>query len=198
MSQKSVFLRLPLVERIFKQHRFIPKEYLDFLADLSKITSISGYLMITTPKVLEVLEALLNETIEIFSVNQKESLDLLGREIPGAWKTWYNILKLENAKHFNIETKKIIQKLCTMRREIFENAAERVTTDYFKWEGGEHETQCYPLWDLLYHPSSYQIGKNKNRNEEEKCQKKIPGKDRKFAYGVFSVGCACSKNITYG
>ena len=45
-----------LVKRVVEDFQCIPNEYLLFLADLSKVSSVTGYLQIKSNKVLEVLQ----------------------------------------------------------------------------------------------------------------------------------------------
>lgn len=187
-----------LVKNVFGLHQCVPKQYLDFICEFSKVTSITGFIQITNGKVLDVLQDFVNGTIDIFSGNQKNNLDLLRKEVPALWKLLYQILLLEKSRHLDVNMKEILQKLIDMRIEIFENAAERSSSDYTVWEGGEHETMWYPLWPIIQYPRNYQIGKKKDINKEELCEKKIHKKGQKWGYGVFSVGCSCSKNITYG
>ena len=188
-----------LVKRVFEDFQHIPKEYLLFLADLSKVTSVTGYLQITSHKVLEVLEDFLNGTIDIFSANQKPNLELIRKELPALWKSVYSIIMLEKSRHLKSDMKDILRKLLNMRVQIFENAAKRSSSENRKWEGGEHETMYYPLWPILHYPKHYNIGRgNKNIQKEELCEKLKRKKGQKWSYGVFSAGCSCSKNITYG
>lgn len=187
-----------LVKNVYGHHQCVPKQYLDFLADLSKVTSITGYIQITNGKVLHLLQDFINGTIDIFSGNQKKNLDHIRKEVPALWKSIYQIMLLEKSRHLNDDMKEILQKLIIQRTEIFENAAERSSSDYTAWEGGEHETMCYPLWPIIQYPRNYQIGQKKEINKEELCEKKFPKQGQKWGYGVFSVGCSCSKNITYG
>ena len=187
-----------LVKNVYGHHRCVPKQYLNFLADLSKVTSITGYIQITSSRVLDLLQDFINRTLDIFSANQKNNLDIIRKEVPALWKSIYEIMLLEKSRHLDDDMKEIMQKLIDMRIEIFEKAAERLSSDYTEWDGGEHETMMYPLWPIIQYPRNYHIGKKKDIQKEEVCDKKVYKKGQKWGYGVFSVGCSCSKNITYG
>lgn len=189
-----------LVKRVVEDFQCIPNEYLLFLADLSKVSSVTGYLQIKSNKVLEVLQDFIDGSIDICSANQKENLDLIRKEVPALWKSIHSILMLEKARHLKSDMKEILRMLIYMRVHIFETAAQRSSSENIKWEGGEHQTMYYPLWKILHYPKHYNIGKanNKNIQKEEECDKKKSKKGQKWSYGVFSCGCSCSKNITYG
>ena len=45
-----------LVSRVFDDYDELPEEYVKFLSNLGKNTSVSGYLQVTSPNTLQILE----------------------------------------------------------------------------------------------------------------------------------------------
>ena len=90
----------------------------------------------------------------------------------------------------------IILQLVKIRRDTFLTAATRSDDDYIDWEDPEkeHPTQFYPNWPIFRFPKKYIV---RNVSDCEFCSKSF-NKHTNFSVGVFSVGCACPYNITYG
>ena len=67
---------------------------------------------------------------------------------------------------------------------------------YADWEdpNKEHQSQYYPHWPIFRYPKKYEV---RNVTDCDFCDKAF-NKHRDFTHGVFSVGCACAANITYG
>ena len=91
----------------------------------------------------------------------------------------------------------IILELVKIRKNTFENAADRNTYDYVDLEDHEkeYEAQFYPNWPIFSQvPKKYDV---RNVTDCNFCEKNI-NKHRDFSHGFFSVGCAWASNITYG
>ena len=117
--------------------------------------------------------------------------------MPALWPNLVDILNLENSKYLPDEVTSIMLKLIEIRRKkTFLNAASHTADEYIDWEdpGHEHPTQFYPNWKLWRYPKKYVV---RNVSDCEFCEKSF-NKQTDFSYGVFSVGCACPLNITYG
>ena len=179
-------LILNLVERINSQYKEVPTEYLNLISELSKATSVSGYLQVTCSEALDLLESFSKGNIDLLSVNERNKLQFLQKEVPAFWRVLHSILLLENTKFMPTDVKNIVSRLVEMRKEIFENSAERRNDDYFAWENPEveHPTQCYPLWPLKFFPKNYNVRKSTPARKEEICHKK-KNRENDFANGVF-------------
>ena len=90
----------------------------------------------------------------------------------------------------------IVLRLIHIRRTIFTSAAKRFSSDYrwFDEDVKEVSTQFYPNWKLLRQPKKYAV---RNIKDADFCNKHY-NKTKGFCFGIFSVGCSSSKNITLG
>ena len=97
---------------------------------------------------------------------------------------------------FPDELSEIVKKLILIRRNTFLTATVRSDTDYIQWEDTtkEHNTMYYPNWPIWRYPKKYEV---RNVTDCDFCEKDF-NKHTDFSYGVFSVGCLCPLNITYG
>ena len=95
-----------------------------------------------------------------------------------------------------MDVRAIVLKLVAMRRNTFINAATRNNEDYTDWLSPEAEdpTQFYPEFPIFRYPKRYTVSGQK---DVDVCNKAFDEK-RGFSYGVFSIGCCCDLNITYG
>ena len=116
--------------------------------------------------------------------------------MPALWPNLVDIFNMEHTVYLPEDVSRIILKLIEIRKSTFRNAATRSTEDYIDWEdpATEHPTQFYPNWPIFRYPKKYIV---RNTADCEFCCKAFK-KHTDFSYGVFSVGCACELNITYG
>ena len=79
---------------------------------------------------------------------------------------------------------------------MFENATKRSNSDYVMWPNPavEHPTQNYPNLPLWRYPSKYKVN---SVTSADLCDKAFQTHNA-FSAGVYSIGCACDKNITLG
>ena len=108
-------------------------------------------------------------------------------------------MRLERGKWFlnflSALLARIVQKLLDIRENTFRNAAIHVDEMYVDWpDNEEHSTQFYPGFRIFRYPKKYRVN---GRTDSDFCEKAFNQKTD-FSYGVFSVGCACKYNITYG
>lgn len=107
-----------------------------------------------------------------------------------------DILTLERVQYVPADVARIVLKLLEIRKETFANAAVRCYDDYIEWEDNdkEHQSQFYPNWPIFRYPKKYDV---RNVTDCDFCEKNF-NKHRDFTHGIFSVGCACAVNVTYG
>ena len=105
-------------------------------------------------------------------------------------------MNLESSQFLPNDVAEIVKKIILIRRRTFENAAKRSDDDYIRWPTPEedHPTQCHQAWPLFRYPKKYAVN---SRMDSDYCEKSFDYK-KGFAFGVFSVGCCCPKNISYG
>ena len=174
----------------------IPTPYERLIGNICKISSVAGFLQILSPESLDLLDQFCNQTLDIRSARNANLQKQLMEEMPALWPNLVDILNLENANYLPDDVSCIILTLIEIRRNTFLHAAVRSEDDYIDWEDPdkEHPTQFYPNWKIWRNPKKYIV---RNMNDCEFCEKSF-NKHNDFSFGVFSVGCACPLNITYG
>ena len=174
----------------------IPKEYKRFIANVCKQSSVSGLLQVTSNQPLNYLHSFCQETLDIRSVEEADKLIFLQQQLPAFWQKLTNLLDLEGSKYLPVDVRQIVLKLIEIRKNIFLNATDRNDDDYEDWlsPNEEHPTQFYPEFPIFRYPKMYTVSGQK---DVDLCNKAFDEK-RDFSHGVFSIGCCCDLNITYG
>ena len=182
-------------ERFHDEENSFPSCYQRLLSNLSKLTSVSGFLQATCPESLDILESFCNRQTDLRSVSQNENLKLIVSEFPALWPDLDEILDAVDADYLPVEVSDLIKRLIEMRRNIFLNSPDRFSTDYveYDWEKDfEHPTQFWPNWEILCYPKKYNV---RNVRDADLCNKNYRI-DEKHPAGIFSGGCP--HNITFG
>ena len=174
----------------------IPIQYKRFIANICKQSSVAGLLQVTSDRPLSYLELFCQEELDIRSTTEVDKLTHLQEQIPAFWPMITNILDLEGSKYLSQEIQPIVRKLIQIRRNTFINATSRSDDDYTDWPNPMEEdgTQFYPEFPIFRFPKRYTVSGQK---DVDYCNKAFNEK-RDFSYGVFSIGCGCDLNITYG
>ena len=173
----------------------MPKAYARFLKNVGRATSVAGWLQCRGPEALQYLREFTNNTLDIRHRDNKDKLSCVARELPAFWPIIVRILNFENSNFLSVLIARIVQKLLDIRENTFRNAAIRVDDMYVDWPNNEeHPTQFYPGFRIFRYPKKYRVN---GRTDSDFCVKAFNQKTD-FSYGVFSVGCACKYNITYG
>lgn len=174
----------------------MPVEYTRFLSNVCKQSSVSGLLQVTSSLPLNYLRLFCEETLDIRSVEEVDKLEFLQQQLPAFWPMLTDILDLEGSKYLPADVQPIVLRLLEIRTNIFLNAADRANGDYEDWisPGEEHPTQFYPEFPIFRYPKLYTVSGQK---DVDLCNKAFAEK-RDFSYGVFSIGCCCDLNVTYG
>ena len=172
----------------------LPKQYLRFLSNISKGTSVRGLLQVSSGRPLEYLKKYCEENVDIRDASHIDKLRLVMSELPAFWAILDSICLLENRSFLPGHIGRIVLKILEIRKKMFDNAVHREETDYVKWEGREHETMCYPNLKLFRFPKKVQVNK---KVDKDMCEKNFPS-DTEFTAGIFTIGCACEYNTTLG
>lgn len=174
----------------------IPQAYKRFLSNICKYSSVAGYMQVLSVQPLDFLAEFCQETLDIRSAGNSDKLKQVTEELPALWPNLIDILNLEKTSYLPEDVSNIILKLIDIRKNTFLTAAVRSSDDYVDWEDKEeeHPTQFYPNWPIWRFPKKYVV---RNVSDCDFCEKSF-NKHTDFSYGVFSVGCACPLNITYG
>lgn len=185
-----------MVQRLHQAFDDVPDEYHPFLKELSLNCSVTGLLNVTSERPLEILESFCERNIDLRSPNEHDNLQLVKKELPALWQCLLQILKLEKQQKFlPWDVSYIVKKLISIRRGLYRTAPDRRNQDYISYpENQEEPTQCYPNWALYRYPKEYRVNGNQDQHN---CNKQF-NKAKDFAFGLFSIGCCCRRNITLG
>jgi hypothetical protein len=187
-----------LVERVFMTwpDAELPKPCRRIIGNISKYSSAAGFLQVTGPEPLQILEEFCQERLDLRSAGNGDKQKIVASELPALWPNMLDILNLEKKNYLPQDVSTIVLKLIQIRKNTFLNAAARCSSDYIDWEDKdkEHQSQWYPHWPIFRYPKKYEV---RNITDCDFCEKAF-NKHRDFSHGVFSVGCACATNITYG
>ena len=197
LSSEHGRMVVTLVERLSCSYQDeLPKPYRRFLANISKYSSVAGFLQVLSQQTLEFLAEFCHQQLDIRTAGNSRKLKQVAEELPALWPNIINILDLEKSKFLPEDVSVIILKLIQIRANTFETAPLRSAEDYVQWDqpGKEHQTQFYPNWPIWRYPKKYKV---RNVSDCEFCDKAF-NKHKDFSHGIFSVGCACNLNITYG
>ena len=197
IQSDNVQMLIPLLERIEENWPAeIPAEYKRLICNLCKATSVASYLQVTSDEPLQILQSFCEQTVNVRSAENQQNIKILAQELPALWPNLLDIMILESSQFLPNDVAEIVKKMILIRRRTFDNAAQRSDEDYIRWPTPEedHPTQCYPAWPLFRYPKKYAVN---SRMDSDYCEKSFDYK-KGFAFGVFSVGCCCPKNISYG
>ena len=174
----------------------IPVPYKRFLGNICKASSVAGFLQVLSVDALDFLAEFCHERLDIRSAENNLQLKQVAEEMPALWPNLIDILNLEKFNFLPEDVSVIILKLIEIRKKTFSTAAVRSPDDYILWEDPdiEHSTQYYPIWPIWRYPKKYTV---RNVVDCDFCDKNF-NQHRDFSFGVFSAGCACPLNITYG
>ena len=123
-------------------------------------------------------------------------MNILEVECPPFWEIIKDILELEKKIYLPMDVADVVEELIKIREDIFTKALDRNNVDYKQWEDPtiEHPTMFYPGLPMKQYPKKYNV---RGEVGPDACNKAIPN-HRDFCHGIFSVGCACQYDITYG
>ena len=174
----------------------IPKPYAKLLGNISKYSSVAGYMQVMSGQPLEFLEEFCHQRFDLRSGENGEQQKQVAAELPALWPNLIDILNLEKSNFLPDDVGAIVLKLIWIRRNTFITAAVRAPDDYVEWENKEqeHSTMFYPNWPIWRYPKKYEV---QNVTDCDFCEKGF-NKHNDFSFGVFSVGCLCPYNITMG
>ena len=149
-----------------------------------------------SPEPLEYLEEFSKEVLDVRSHANQHQLHVLQTNLPAIWPDLDEMCTLENSVFLPREVSTIILRLLKIRRDTFLKATPRTNTDYVAWPNKEeeHPTQAYPNFPIFRFPSRYKVS---SVADADLCDKAFPDHNA-FSAGIYSIGCACEKNITLG
>ena len=174
----------------------LPPPYKRFIGNISKNSSVAGFLQVLSVESLDFLAEFCQQRLDLRLAINSETQKQVREEMPALWENVIDLLNLERTNYLPNDVSSIILKMIEIRKVTFQTAAVRDESDYVEWEDiqQEHPTQFYPNWVIYRYPKKYSV---RNVADCDFCDKAF-NKHKDFSFGVFSVGCVCSKNITYG
>lgn len=194
LRSENSHILLPLVERIRDNWPDeIPQPYSRFIGNVCKPTSVAGYMQVTHDEPLLHLRAFCEQNLNLRSSANKEKLQLMAKELPAFWPNLMEIMELENSQYLPQEVSQIVLKLLEIRRNTFQNSAQRNDDEYIAWPSPDEEdpTQYYPNWEIFRYPKKYNVNA---KNDSDFCEKSFEAK-KGFAFRIFSVGCSSQHYI---
>ena len=184
-----------LVNALGQDNEEIPGPYRRFIKNISKPTSVRGFIQVTSAAPLEYLKQFCEGTVNIKSVEEKNKLLVVIKQLPVLWPILEKICNLERSAILPPEVSAIVLRLLEIREFTFRNSAPRNGVVYHDYADREQpKTSCYPNNPVMRHPKQYEVNKVKDK---DLCEKAFIGHSQ-FAAGVFTAGCACKYNITLG
>ena len=173
----------------------VPSPYKRLIENICKPTSVRGLTQVTGPEPLEYLKQFCLGRINIKSLQHKNKLQCVIKQLPVLWPMLDDICNFEKSSVLPQEVCDIVLRLLSIRENMFRNAAPRDENAYHKYESSEEpSTMCYPNNPTIKHPKKYEVNKVKDK---DLCEKAFFGHSH-FAAGIFTAGCACKYNITLG
>ena len=101
-----------------------PAGYKNLLSNLSKATSVSGFLQVTRPDTLRILEDYCDQLISLRSPEHNDDLKLVMAELPALWPDLLDILNRLDSTYLPLQVSAIVKKLIEIRRNIFINSPD--------------------------------------------------------------------------
>ena len=181
-----------------KNKDVLPHCYNKFLSEVTKNVPICGIIQVTESKPIKILKKFCYETLDLRSGTYPKEIELLKTQVPFIWKLLNDICLYENTDFLPLDISRIMLKMLEIRKSTFSNSPQRYNEDYIDWDKTgvfiEHPLAFYPKFPLNKYPKNYVVN---NQEDDDMCAKTFPSHSD-FAAGIFSVGCACEKSITYG
>ena len=85
-----------------------PAGYKNLLSNLSKATSVSGFLQVTRPDTLRILEDYCDQLISLRSPEHNDDLKLVMAELPALWPDLLDILNRLDSTYLPLQVSAII------------------------------------------------------------------------------------------
>ena len=149
----------------------LPKQYKEFLVDVSKGSPVAGYIQFTKKSSIILLQQYCQREIDIRNGNHQQELFELNSQLPALWPQILNICIFEKNNFLPVDVANIVLTLIQIRRNTFRNGPQRYQEDYIKYDKRENPTQFYPNHELKTYPKLYNVSK---KVDEDFCEKKIP------------------------
>ena len=86
---------------------------------------MAGFLQVTGPEPLDILEAYCQEMLDLRSAANSDKQKIISSELPALWPNMLDILNLEKKNFLPADISSIFLKLIQIRKNTFVNAAER-------------------------------------------------------------------------
>ena len=175
-------------------HTEIHSVYKRFIRNVSKPTSARGLLQVTYFLPLGYLEYFCNQELNLKDVEYLEELRTVTKELPVLWPMLNDICNQEQTSFLPPAVSKIVLKLLDIRRDSFVKCDSRQDANYIPYDGPEHPNTCYPNHKIKYYPKKYKV----NQKVDDDLCKKAFANHSDFTAGIFTIGCGCEYNTTFG
>ena len=125
-------------------------------------------------------------------------------EIPAIWPILVTLKDSTEGMYLPTDVSSLVLILLKIRKDTFSKSPIRYEDDYIPWfdpadelpstQLPEHPSMCYPTLPLLCFPKKYRVSR---QVDSDYCAKSF-NSHSSFSNGIFSVGCSCEFNITFG
>ena len=95
----------------------IPDPYINFIADISKASSVAGLLQVLSAQPLKALKNFATEKLNIRSAAEYEQAKLLEKALPAFWPLLISICELEKTQYLPSEVSNIVLELISIRKK---------------------------------------------------------------------------------
>ena len=168
--------------------------YKRFIKNVCKPSSVRGLLQVTNFMPIEYLGLFCRNELDIKNLNNLDKLRVVSKELPVFWPMLNDICDLETSAFLPPAVSQIVLKMLDIRKNTFIYATRRNPNSYILYDGPEHPTMCYPNHRIVRLPKKYKVN---NTVDADLCKKAFIGHSD-FTAGIFSVGCGCEFNTTFG
>ena len=187
-----------LLVKIIKKHsdlQSLPDCYKSLITELVKNSPVAGLIQTTSKRALVLLKQFLKRKLDLLDGSHQSELKFLRSELLGFLPLLLEICDFEKQNFLPGLISEVTLTLLNIRKKTFRGGPIRYASDYTEFSGKfESNTQFYPQHKLLRYPKHYNVG---NNVDQDYCEKHFSSA-RKFADGIFTIGCCCKYNITYG
>ena len=167
-----------------------------FIGYVSKHSSARSLLQVNDQHTITILQDFCLELRDLRDARNKDYLSKVMRGFPALWPDLDKITQLNDTKYLPREVSLIVLELIDIRARTF-SKGKRSNTSYFKYDEhglNEHPSQCYPLLPIWRYPCRYKV---QQHVDSDLCEKTFMNHSE-FCAGIYTIGCGCEKNITFG
>ena len=172
----------------------IPNPYRRLMKNICMPTSARGLLQVSNFLPLDYLVSFCQEEMPLKDVGHIEELRCVSTELPVVWPILNDICNLQNTAFLPQVVSRIVIQIVEIRNNTFIHCESRADANYIPYNGQEHPTMFFPNHRLKFYPKRYKVNQ---KIDKDVCKKAFTG-HKDFTSGIFTIGCGCPHNTTFG